>query len=151
LLYRSARYHANVDSASYAGAYVIGLAFAFGWTPCIGPILATVLTLTMQEASLASGVKLLFAYSLGLGIPFILAAIAIRPFLGFVYRFRSQLGRVEKLMGVVLVATGLLMLSGSLNWFGQWLLDNVPALASVEEWVAPKGLQTEILRRGAGR
>jgi hypothetical protein len=54
-------------------------------------------------------------------------------------------------MGVVLVATGLLMLSGSLNWFGQWLLDNVPALASVEEWVAPKGLQTEILRRGAGR
>ena len=70
-----------MHGASYIGAYVIGLAFAFGWTPCIGPVLATVLALAASEGSLATGVKLLFVYSLGLGIPFILAAVAIRPFL----------------------------------------------------------------------
>ena len=78
LLYREARYHhAHHHGVSYIGAYVIGLAFAFGWTPCIGPVLATVLALAANEASLVTGVKLLFVYSLGLGIPFILAALAV--------------------------------------------------------------------------
>ncbi len=81
LLYREARYHARMEGASLSGAYVIGLAFAFGWTPCIGPILATVLALAANEASLGAGVRLLFVYSLGLGIPFVLAAVAIRPFI----------------------------------------------------------------------
>ncbi len=129
----------------------MGLAFAFGWTPCIGPVLATVLTLAANEASLGAGVRLLLVYSLGLGIPFILAAVAIGPFVAFLQRFRRHLGRVEMAMGVLLVVAGILVLTGSLNWFGQWLIDNVPVLTNIEEHLTPKRLQTDILKEGAGR
>jgi cytochrome c-type biogenesis protein len=148
LLYREARIHAKAQGASFAGAYVMGLAFAFGWTPCIGPVLATVLTLAANEASLGAGVRLLFVYSLGLGIPFILAAVAIGPFLGFIKRFRRHLGRVEMVMGLLLVATGLLVLTGGLNWFGTWMIENVPVLGRIEELFTPKELQSEILKEG---
>jgi cytochrome c-type biogenesis protein len=148
LLYREARFHAG-GGASLAGAYVMGLAFAFGWTPCIGPVLATVLTVAANEASLGAGVRLLLVYSLGLGIPFILAAVAIGPFLGFLKRFRRHLGRVEKAMGLLLVAAGILMLTGSLNTFGTWMLENIPALGQIEELFTPKDLQKEILKEGA--
>jgi cytochrome c-type biogenesis protein len=126
----------------------MGLAFAFGWTPCIGPVLATVLTVAANEASLGAGVRLLLVYSLGLGIPFILAAVAIGPFLGFLKRFRRHLGRVEKVMGVLLILAGILMLTGTLNTFGTWMLENVPELGRIEELFTPKGLQTEILKEG---
>jgi cytochrome c-type biogenesis protein len=150
LLYREARFHANVrGGVSLVGAYVMGLAFAFGWTPCIGPVLATVLTVAANEASLSAGVRLLFVYSLGLGIPFVLAAMAIGPFLAFLQRFKKHLGNVERVMGVLLIVAGVMMLTGSLNWFGQWMIENVPALTTLEEWVTPKGLQTEILKEGA--
>jgi cytochrome c-type biogenesis protein len=151
LLYREARIHRDMTGASLAGAFLMGLAFAFGWTPCIGPVLATVLTLAAQEASLTAGVRLLFVYSLGLGIPFILAAAAIGPFVSFLKRFKHHLGRIEKLMGLMLVLTGALMLTGSLNWFAQWLIENVPALTRIEEWFTPQRLQTEILREGSGQ
>ncbi|MFL5314373.1 MAG: cytochrome c biogenesis CcdA family protein [Microvirga sp.] len=147
-LYREARL--TVDkSVDVWGAYLMGLAFAFGWTPCIGPVLATVLALAASEASLGAGVRLLLVYSLGLGIPFILAAVAIGPFVAFLQRFRKHLGRVEMVMGALLVVTGVLMLTGSLNWFGQWLIENVPVLARIEEAFTPKQLQTEILKEGA--
>jgi len=149
LLYREARVHVQAKGATFLGAYVMGLAFAFGWTPCIGPVLATVLTLAANEASLGAGVRLLFVYSLGLGIPFILAAVAIGPFLGFLKRFRRHLGRVEMAMGVLLIATGVLILTGGLNWFGAWMIENVPVLARIEEFFTPKQLQTEILKEGA--
>ncbi len=151
LLYSEARYHAEAPSASYLGAYVIGLAFAFGWTPCVGPILATVLALAADKGSLTTGVSMLAAYSFGLGVPFILAAVAIKPFLGFMHRFRRHLGTMEKVMGVLLVITGLLFLTGSLNWFGQWLIETFPALTMIESWVTPESLQTEIMRKGAGQ
>ncbi len=155
LFYREARYHhahhPHHHGVSYVGAYVIGLAFAFGWTPCIGPVLATVLALAANEASLAMGVKLLFVYSLGLGIPFILAAVAVRPFLAFMQRFRRHLDKVERVMGVVLIATGLLFLTGSINWFGSWMLDTFPGLSKLEQMVTPKDLGTEIMQRGSGR
>ncbi len=151
LLYREARYQAETSGASYAGAYLIGLAFAFGWTPCVGPILATVLALAANEASLGAGVRLLLVYSLGLGVPFVLAAVAMRPFLSFMKRFRRHLGRLEKAMGVVLVLTGVLFLTGSINWLGQWMIETFPVLGEVEEWVTPKSLPTEIMRQGAGR
>jgi cytochrome c-type biogenesis protein len=151
LLYREARYQAETSGASYAGAYLIGLAFAFGWTPCVGPILATVLALAANEASLGAGVRLLLVYSLGLGVPFVLAAVAMRPFLSFMKRFRRHLGRLEKAMGVVLVLTGVLFLTGSINWLGQWMIETFPVLGEVEEWVTPKSLSTEIMRQGAGR
>ena len=149
LLYREARYHRpHHHGVSYLGAYVIGLAFAFGWTPCIGPVLATVLALAASEASLVAGVKLLFVYSLGLGIPFILAAIAVKPFLAFMQRFRRHLGKVEMVMGAILVLTGLMFLTGSINWLGSWMLDTFPGLAGIEGWVTPHDLGTRILQQG---
>src|SRR5262249_45072846 len=121
------------------------------WTPCVGPILATVLALAANEASLGSGVRLLFVYSLGLGIPFVLAAVAVRPLMRFMQRFRRHLGRVEKVMGLLLVLTGFMFLTGSMNWLGQWLLDNVPILSRVEELTTPKTLQQEIMRKGTSQ
>jgi cytochrome c-type biogenesis protein len=94
-------------------------------------------------------VRLLLVYSLGLGIPFVLAAMAIGPFLGFLQRFRRHLGRVEMVMGLLLVATGVLMLTGGLNWFGTWMIENVPVLGRIEEMFTPKQLQTDILKEGA--
>ncbi len=150
LLYKEARYHTSVQGASLAGAYLIGLAFAFGWTPCIGPILATVLAVAANEASLGAGVRLLLVYSLGLGVPFILAAVAIRPFLSFMTRFKSRFGLVEKVMGGLLVLTGVLFLSGSMNLFGQWMLETFPALATIEEHFTPKSLQNDIIKQSQG-
>ena len=149
LLYRQARFHTRIEGASLAGAFVMGLAFAFGWTPCIGPVLATVLTLAANEGSMGAGVRLLFVYSLGLGVPFVLAAAAIGPFVGFLQRFRQHLRHVEMVMGLLLVLTGIMMLTGSLNWFGQWLIDNVPVLARIEEAFMPGQLPTEIMKEGA--
>jgi cytochrome c-type biogenesis protein len=146
LLYREARFHTATQGASLAGAYLMGLAFAFGWTPCIGPVLASVLTLAANEASLGAGVRLLLVYSLGLGIPFILAAVAIGPFLGFLKRFRRHLGRVELVMGLLLVTAGVLMLTGWLNGLSYWMLEHIPVLGRIEELFTPKQLGTEILK-----
>src|SRR5216683_3370581 len=88
------------------GAYLMGLAFAFGWTPCIGPILAAILSIAAAEATVARGAGLLAVYSLGLGIPFLIAAIAVEPFAAFLARFRVHLATVEKVMGGLLVLTG---------------------------------------------
>ena len=151
LLYSDTRYRAELQGASYLGAYVLGLAFAFGWTPCIGPILAAVLTLAASEGSLGTGVGMLAVYSLGLGIPFVLAALAIKPFMGFMGRFRRHLGKVEKVMGILLIITGIAFLTGSITWVGQWLIDNVPFLAEIEAWGTPKELQGEILKKGEGQ
>lgn len=148
LLYKEARMNAGNQGASLTGAYVMGLAFAFGWTPCIGPILATVLTLAANEASMGAGIRLLFVYSLGLGIPFILAAVAIGPFLSFMRRFKSHFGTMEKVMGLLLVVTGILFLLGGQNWFGQWMLETFPGLARIEDWVTSDSLKGEILRKG---
>ncbi len=151
MLYKEARYHHNTAGASLMGAYVIGLAFAFGWTPCVGPILATVLAVATREDSLAAGVKLLLAYSLGLGIPFILAAVAIRPFLGFMQKFRRHLGKVEKGMGALLVMTGLLFVTGSMNGLGNWMLETFPSLGRLEESFTSKTLQKDIIRQSDTR
>jgi len=151
LLYADTRFQADTSGSSFLGAYVIGLAFAFGWTPCVGPILATVLAVAADQASLGTGVSLLFVYSLGLGVPFILAAIAIRPFLSFMQRFKRHMGTVEKAMGVILILTGILFLTGTINWFGQSLLDTFPVLGTVEEWFTPEGLQQDIMNQGMGQ
>ena len=152
MFYADTRYHgSHPHGVSYIGAYVIGLAFAFGWTPCIGPVLATVLALAANEGSLATGVKLLFVYSLGLGIPFILAAVAVQPFLSFMQRFRRHLDKVEKVMGVVLIITGILFLTGSINWFGSWMLDTFPGLGRIEQMMTPQDLRKEIMQHGTRR
>lgn len=146
LLYREARFHTAAEGASLAGAYLMGLAFAFGWTPCIGPVLAAVLAVAADQASLGAGVRLLLVYSLGLGIPFVLAAVAIGPFLGFLKRFRRHLGRVETAMGVLLVIAGILILTGWLNAFSYWMIENIPVLGRIEESFTPKQLDSEILK-----
>lgn len=147
LLYREARYHSDSKPTSYIGAYLIGLAFAFGWTPCVGPILATVLTMAASEASVNTGVTMLLAYSLGLGVPFILAAVAIKPFLSFMARFRRHMGTVEKVMGGLLILTGILIITGSINEIGQWLLETFPGLGLLESMVVPDDLQQDLMRK----
>ena len=113
------------------GAYVIGLAFAFGWTPCIGPILAAILAVAASEQTVARGAGLLAVYSLGLGIPFVVAAFAIEPFAAFLARFKNYLHRVEQAMGALLVLTGIAFLTGSVNQMSVWLLETFPALGKI--------------------
>ena len=113
------------------GAYVMGLAFAFGWTPCIGPILAAILAVAASEQTVAKGAVLLAVYSLGLGIPFIIAAFAIEPFAAFLARFRKHLHRVEQAMGALLVLTGIAFLTGSINTMSFWLLEFFPVLGKI--------------------
>ncbi len=149
LLYREARFQANVGGASFAGAYLLGLAFAFGWTPCIGPILSVVLSLASNEATLAAGVALLFVYSLGLGVPFVLAAVAIGPFMTFMQRFRRHLGTVEKVMGALLVVTGIMFITGSFTSLGNWLIETFPWLATIEGWATSDGFRKDI--KGLGQ
>ena len=97
------------------GAYVMGLAFALGWTPCIGPILAAILAVAASEETVAKGAGMLAVYSLGLGVPFIVAAFAVEPFAAFLARFRAHLGLVEKAMGGLLVLTGIAFLTGAVG------------------------------------
>ncbi len=113
------------------GAYVIGLAFAFGWTPCIGPILAAILAVAASEQTVTRGASLLAIYSLGLGVPFIAAAFAIEPFAAFLSRFRNHLHRVEQAMGALLVLTGIAFLTGSINQVSVWLLEAFPVLGKI--------------------
>ena len=110
-MHRQARFDVQKPVGLW-GAYVMGLAFALGWTPCIGPILAAILAVAASEATLAKGAGLLAVYSLGLGIPFIIAAFAVEPFAAFVARFRSHLRHVERAMGGLLVLTGIAFLTG---------------------------------------
>jgi cytochrome c-type biogenesis protein len=113
------------------GAYVMGLAFAFGWTPCIGPILAAILAVAASEATVTKGAGLLAIYSLGLGIPFVIAAIAIEPFAAFLARFKSHLHRVEQVMGVLLILTGIMFLTGTITQMSFWLLETFPVLGRI--------------------
>ena len=112
------------------GAYIMGLAFAFGWTPCIGPVLAAILALAASETTIARGASLLAVYSLGLGIPFVLAAFALKPFVWLLARMRHRLGLVEKAMGAMLVFTGIAFLTGWVARASYWLLETFPMLAN---------------------
>ncbi|MGL1919779.1 MAG: cytochrome c biogenesis CcdA family protein [Hyphomicrobiales bacterium] len=125
------RYHGNDKPKGLLGSYVIGLAFAFGWTPCVGPILATILAIASQEQSAFTGMALLGTYSLGLGIPFMLAALFLKPFLGFMQRFRKHMGTVEKIMGAFLILAGLMFLTGYMSTISYWLLETFPVFNDI--------------------
>ena len=128
---REARIDVGDQGGSAFGAYVLGLAFAFGWTPCIGPQLGAILSLAASEASIARGTTLLAVYAAGLGIPFLLVA-AYLPRLGGLMRWMKQhMDRIERLMGLLLWTIGLLMLTGGFSHFSYWLLETFPALALV--------------------
>ena len=110
------------------GSYVMGLAFAFGWTPCIGPILAAILSVAAAQATVAKGAGLLAVYSAGLGIPFLLAAFMVERFSALFSRMKRHLAGVERAMGVLMVITGIGFLTGAMSSVSIWLLDTFPAL-----------------------
>ena len=131
MLSREARFRTSGMPAGAPAAYVMGLAFAFGWTPCIGPVLGPILTLAGGRETVGEGAALLAAYSAGLGIPFIVAALFSGAFMNFAARFRVHLGRVEKVMGVLLVIAGLLFVSGGIQAASYWLLETFPTLGTL--------------------
>jgi cytochrome c-type biogenesis protein len=112
------------------GAYVMGLAFAFGWTPCIGPILAAILSIAAAEATVAKGAGLLAIYSAGLGIPFLIAAFMVEQFSSLFSRMKRHLATVERAMGVLMIVTGIGFLTGTVSNVSIWLLDTFPSLQS---------------------
>lgn len=126
---QEARLDAGDRGGSSFGAYVLGLAFAFGWTPCIGPQLGAILTLAASEASVSRGTMLLGVYAAGLGIPFLLAAMFMARALGLMNRLKRHMGAIEKSMGVLLVLVGLALVTGAFTSFSWWLLERFPALA----------------------
>ena len=130
-LNREKRYHQETRPAGLLGAYAVGLAFAFGWTPCIGPVLATILAVAAAEESVGQGAFLLAIYSLGLGVPFLLAALGIGTFLAFLKRFAKHLDMVEKAMGVLLILAGLAFLTGLHQNFAYWLLETFPIFSRI--------------------
>jgi len=128
-LYRQFRADAgSTSNMTYLGAYVIGLAFAFGWTPCVGPVLAAILMTAAGGESASEGAFLLFIYGLGMTLPFILAALFIGPFMRFMARFRRHLGTIEKLMGALLIIFGLLIATNSVNVIANWMLNFWPQI-----------------------
>jgi len=130
-LYREARVQVDKKPAGPIGAYVMGLAFAFGWTPCIGPVLAAILAVASTEDTVSQGAILLGVYSAGLGVPFLIAAAFAGPFMNFMTRFRRHMGKVEKGMGILLIITGVMFLTGQISALGFWLLEMFPQLGTV--------------------
>ena len=128
---REARMDAGDKGGSSFGAYVLGLAFAFGWTPCIGPQLGAILSLAAGEASVARGTLLLGIYALGLGIPFLLAAMFMTRAVGVMNRLKRHMKAIERVMGILLLIVGIAMLTGAFSTFSFWLLENFPALGNL--------------------
>ena len=120
------RLHLAEKPLGYLGTVFVGMAFAAGWTPCMGPILGAVLTFTASSADLDRGLVLLSAYSLGLAVPFVLAALAINKFLGFFNRFKSALMWTSRAAGVLLLFVGVLMLTDTMRLLSQWLQPFTP-------------------------
>ncbi|MGB3148231.1 MAG: cytochrome c biogenesis protein CcdA [Paracoccaceae bacterium] len=128
ILDREARLDVGDQGGSSFGAYLLGLAFAFGWTPCIGPQLGAILSLAALEGSVARGTMLLVIYALGLGVPFLLAAIFISRAIGLMTRLRPYMGVIERIMGLLLVAVGIALMTGAFSRLSYWLLETFPAL-----------------------
>ena len=128
---REARFAGRLAGGKPASAFLLGAAFAFGWTPCIGPVLGGILTLTATDANVGHGVALLAVYSLGLGVPFLIAA----AFTGFFLRHMRRIRRVSKPLqigtGVILVAMGAALITGYLSSVAFWLLEAFPGLAAI--------------------
>jgi cytochrome c-type biogenesis protein len=131
VLDREARMQAGERGGSAFGAYVLGLAFAFGWTPCIGPQLGAILSLAATEASLARGTALLGVYAVGLGLPFFLAALFIERAMGVMGRLKRHMRMIERAMGVLLIIVGVALMTGMFSAFSFWLLDTFPGLATL--------------------
>lgn len=130
-LYREARLEAKTDPSTLFGAYVTGLAFGFGWTPCVGPALAAILMVASGMGDIARGAGLLAVYGLGMTAPFVLAAAFARPFLALMNRHRAKLGHVEKAMGVMLILFAVLMASGQISAIAGLMIRAMPGVTSL--------------------
>jgi cytochrome c-type biogenesis protein len=130
-LYRQAKLEVSRKPAGLLGAYLVGLAFGFGWSPCVGPVLAAILIVAGAESSLWRGALLLAFYAAGIGIPFLAAAAFAGPFLVWARAVKTRLGLIEKVSGALLVATGLVFVTGLMPEVSQLLLDAVPALGTI--------------------
>jgi cytochrome c-type biogenesis protein len=132
ILYRQFRADAgDTSNVTFIGAFVIGLAFAFGWTPCVGPVLAAILFTAAGQETAGQGALLLFVYGLGMTLPFVIAALFIGPFMAWMRRFRRHLGLIEKLMGALLVPFGVLIATNSINLIANWMIQHVPWFQSI--------------------
>jgi len=120
-LLQDTRLHSVKGSSTVLGAFVIGFAFAFGWTPCLGPILTVILTFASQEDTLVKGILLLAVYSLGLAVPFLLTSLLMERFLKFYSRFRSHMHAIEVASGGLLIALGILLVLGRFTLISSWL------------------------------
>ena len=128
ILFRHAQVEVDRRPANFLGAYVVGLAFGFGWTPCVGPVLAAILFVAASKDSAGEGAALLGIYALGMGAPFVAAAAFARPFMALMRGFRRHLGKIEKAMGLGLVATGLLFVTNTIPDVANWMIEYVPAM-----------------------
>ena len=131
LLDREARIEGGDHGGSAFGAYSLGLAFAFGWPPCLGPILGTILALAADTATPAKGVILLATYAAGLGIPFVLVAVFFPCLKGLMGWMKRHMMRIERIMGVLLWTVGLMMVTGQFTQFSWWILEQFPALSTL--------------------
>ena len=131
VLYREARLEGPENAASTGGAFLMGLAFGFGWTPCIGPILGAVLAVAATGDTVGQGAGLLAIYAMGMGLPFILAALAVGPFTRFLTRFRRHLPTMEKATGVLMVGVGAAFLMGWHTMLANWMLERFPGIVNL--------------------
>jgi cytochrome c-type biogenesis protein len=131
ILAREARFQGGGKPATLTGAYIMGLAFAFGWTPCIGPVLGAILGVAASRETVGAGAGLLAIYSLGLAVPFWIAAGFSGAFMNFLARFRRHLGLVEKAMGAFLVVTGLAFMLGFVSDISVWFQQSFPILMRI--------------------
>lgn len=125
------RFHVEKKPSGLVGSYILGLAFAFGWTPCVGPVLATILMVAASSDDVMYGVSLLAIYAAGIGLPFLLAAFAVKPFMIFLGKFRKHMHKVELAIGGLLVITGIAIFTGSLADVSNWIYETFPSIAEI--------------------
>lgn len=130
-LYREARLDSKAEPSTALGAYAMGLAFGFGWTPCVGPALASILMIASGMGDIWRGGLLLFVYGVGMTAPFVVAALFSGPFLHWTARHRDKLQYVEKLMGAMLILFAILIVTDTVNVIAQWMIDTFPGWTSL--------------------
>lgn len=131
LLYREAKLESSAEPTTVFGAYVMGLAFGFGWTPCVGPALASILMIASGMGDIGRGGLLLLVYGIGMTAPFVVAALFSGPFLRWTARHRAKLQYVEKLMGVMLILFAILIATDTVNMIAQWMIETFPSWTSL--------------------
>jgi cytochrome c-type biogenesis protein len=131
ILYRQARFEGAGAPQSFIGSYVMGLAFGFGWTPCVGPALAAILMIASGMGDVTRGAALLAVYGLSMTLPFVIAALFARPFLNWVGRHRDKLQHVEKIMGAMLILFAVLIATNSVSYIAEFMLRIMPWMGTI--------------------